>query len=243
MRNTLILGCGRSGTSIFGELFESLPGFTYFSEPLISEIASVVVDHPIAVKVPRETPGVVAPIGSSIDVNDLFAVCEGPFVVFWQVRHPLDAVCSLRIGIEQNWGHHPRPPDWLAWQARPLIERCAHHWAVINESGYAQVRQHALVNRFEDMITDPLACAIRAVQAVGVNPDEVTEALATWARRVQDTNNENFVEAQTSRRHSRADHRHKVNRWRENLSPDEVETILPLVADAAATFGYELPAY
>jgi hypothetical protein len=35
--NAVVLGCGRSGTSIFGELFEALPGFTYLSEPLLSE--------------------------------------------------------------------------------------------------------------------------------------------------------------------------------------------------------------
>jgi len=29
--NAVVLGCGRSGTSIFGELFAALPGFRYWS--------------------------------------------------------------------------------------------------------------------------------------------------------------------------------------------------------------------
>ena len=41
MKNVLILGCGRSGTSIFGELFESLPGFSYLSEPDLDAICSL----------------------------------------------------------------------------------------------------------------------------------------------------------------------------------------------------------
>ena len=31
--HVIILGCGRSGTSIFGELFEHIPGYMYYSEP------------------------------------------------------------------------------------------------------------------------------------------------------------------------------------------------------------------
>lgn len=101
------------------------------------------------------------------------------------MRHPLDAVCSLRVGICGGCDHHPRPLDWEDWLGRSLVERCAHHWAVINGDG--------------------------------------------------------FVEAETSRRHSRPDHSRRVGRWRENLSADEVDAVWPIVADAAATFGYGRP--
>ena len=36
--NVAILGCGRSGTSIFGELFEAIPGYTYYSEPFLADV-------------------------------------------------------------------------------------------------------------------------------------------------------------------------------------------------------------
>src|SRR5690606_32909438 len=112
--------------------------------------------------------------------------------------------------------HHPRPPDWQLWQDRPLVERCAHHWAVINGDGYDAVRATALVNHFEPMIRDPRTCAQRAVRAVGIDPSTVTAEIARWADRVQDTNNEKFVEAVTSRRHSRPDHERRVGRWRDD---------------------------
>jgi hypothetical protein len=58
-----------------------------------------------------------------------------------------------------------------------------------------------------------------------------------WADRVQDSNNERFVEAETSRGYSRPDHSRRVGRWR-NLAED-VDRAWPIVEDAAsAQFGY-----
>ena len=169
-RNALILGCGRSGTSIFGELFEMLPSFDYFEEPVVDEIPARPV-RPIAVKVPRLPEGVSAPAGCALSDELLARIPAEPRTTFWQVRHPYDAVCSLRVGIADGWGHHPRPPDWQQWLQRPLVERCAHHWATINTLGYRQVAQIAIVNRFEDMIQDPpeplAALPRRSVLTVG----------------------------------------------------------------------------
>lgn len=232
-----ILGCGRSGTSIFGELFEALPGYTYFSEPYLAALPARPTGA-VAVKVPRTPAGVTPPPGCSVEIATLTSALRDP-VVFWQVRHPLDAICSLRVGIAEEWGHHPRPPDWEQWLDRPLLERCAHHWATINGAGFRHVAALAIVNRFEEMLRDPVACATSAATAVGADAD--ASSIAAWADRVQDTDNERFVEAVTSRRHSRPDHERRIGRWRENLTWAEVESVLPLVADGAATFGYRLP--
>jgi hypothetical protein len=239
--HVLVLGCGRSGTSIFGELFEALPGFTYSSEPDLTDLPVLAPGERLAVKVPRERPESHPPPGLPVALPELFSALPEPLVVFWQVRHPLDAVCSLRVGISQDWGHHPRPPDWEAWADRPLVEQCAHHWAVINGAGYDQVRDVAVVSRFEDLIGDPSAAAASAVRAIGVNPVAVEAELQRWADRVRDTNDERFVEAITSRPHSRPDHERRVGRWEENLTAEEVASILPIVAPAAARFGYSLP--
>ncbi len=237
--NVLILGCGRSGTSIFGELFEALPGFTYLSEPPLDAIPSLAVGH-LAVKVPREAAGGSSAIGSPATVDELLAAMPAPLTVFWVIRNPFDAVCSLRPGIADGWGHHPRPPDWKDWLGRPLVEQCAHHWATINGPGYDQVRDLAVVQRFESMIADPLRTAQETAQNVGVEiTPEVASSLHTWAGRVQDTNNDQFVEARTSRRRSRPDHSRRVGRWRENLTDADVDLIRPIVADAAATHGYD----
>ncbi len=241
MTNALILGCGRSGTSIFGELFESLHGWRYESEPLVDEIPTPGSGECLAVKVPRARADDRPPIGCSVDPDELRRIIPEPCTVFWQVRHPLDAVCSLRVGIADDWGHHPRPPDWQEWLDRPLVERCAHHWAVINGPGHDAVGVDAVTNRFEEMIRDPQASAERALREVGVDPGSMRDEVSAWAARVQDTNNEQFVEAVTSRRRSRPDHDRRVGRWRQNLAAAEVASIVPIVAAGAARFGYELP--
>jgi len=236
-RNVLILGCGRSGTSIFGELFEAIPSFEYLEEPYVDDIPHQ-SDHAIAVKVPRLRGNVDAPPGCAMTDGLLARIPPEPRTVFWQVRHPYDAVCSLRPGIADGWGHHPRPPDWQEWQRRPLIQQCAHHWATINTFGYQQVADIAVVNRFEDMIRDPLTTAQRAARAVDIDPAQIPDALAAWAHRVRDKNDDRFVEARMSRHRSQRDHVRRVGRWRENLSAQERTQIRPIVAEAAANLGY-----
>lgn len=238
--NAAILGCGRSGTSIFGELFAVLPGFRYWSEPLLADLPSTgpAPGEAWAVKVPRTAPDDNPPVGLSTSLGALEAALPGPRVLFWQVRHPLDAICSLRVGIADDWGHHPPPPDWRDWSDRPLVERCAHHWATINGPGYEAVAHQVVANRFEDLIADPRACAERTAALVGVAASG--SGVDAWVDRVRDTDHERFIEAETSRHRSRRDHTVRVGRWRENLTPEEVRAVLPIVRDAASLHGYDL---
>jgi len=241
LRNAAVLGCGRSGTSIFGELFGALPAFTYHSEPFLADVDVPRPGTAVAVKVPKTPPDATPPRGCSVSLDDLHATLGEHVVVFWQVRHPLDAICSLRAGIAEDWCHHPRPPDWRAWLDRPLVERCAHHWATVNGPGFDHVAEVAVVNAFEPMLLDPLACAEATGAAVGVEHAAAFDDVIGWADRVQDTNNERFVEALTSRRLSRPDHDRRIGRWRDNLTAAEVDAVLPIVAAGAALFGYALP--
>lgn len=236
----LVLGCGRSGTSIFGELFEGLATYRYQSEPDFAEML-LEFGPSRAAKVPRESIGFAADPGLSFPLDTLLS--EHPTTrIFWIVRHPFDAVSSLRIGISKDWGHHPRPPDWRSWLGRPLVERCAHHWAYINGHGYRAVREIATVVRFEDMVRRPRAFAEDVCAHIGLDPEGCSDALAVWADRVQDTDNARFVEAQTSRSYSRPDHCVRVGRWRENLDPTEARAVAAIVGGANAAFGYELDA-
>ena len=52
--NVLILGCGRSGTSIFGELVNHLSTHTYNSEINFDLYLNKDVSKPITTKIPRE---------------------------------------------------------------------------------------------------------------------------------------------------------------------------------------------
>jgi len=237
----MVLGCGRSGTSILGELFDGLGPYEYRSEPPFHEIMAADFSRPRAFKVPRESEAWPATPGLSFPL-DAFLARAPDAKVFWIVRHPLDAICSLRVGIAKDWGHHPRPPDWRDWLTRPLLARCAHHWSYLNTQSFAQVEPVAHLLRFERMIAEPMTFAREVCKAVGLDPATAAAHLRRWAARVQDTNSAAFVEAQTSRGYSRPDHATRVARWRENLSADEVAAVWPLVEAAAARFGYPRPA-
>lgn len=239
--HAIVLGCGRSGTSILGELFAGLPGYSYHSEPPFEALAGYDYGAPVAIKVPRPAMGRDCSPGLPFLVDELLAAVPEPREIFWLLRHPLDAICSLRVGIAQNWGHHPRPPDWESWLSAPLLWRCAHHWVHINGQGYEQVRHLAKLRRFEDMIRDPLGFAQGICGQVGLDAAAFEAALHAWARRVQDRDNDDFDEAECSKSYSRPDHKTKVDRWRENLSAAEVAELVPVVAEVAARFGYQLP--
>lgn len=67
----------------------------------------------------------------------------------------------------------------------------------------------------------------------------MTDELDAWAHRVRNTNDEQFVEAMTSRRHSRPDHDRRVDRWRDDLTPEQVEAVARIVGPTARRFGYD----
>lgn len=236
----MILGCGRSGTSIFGELFDGLDRYVYRSEPSFDVVLAADYGVPQAFKVPRESDLHPARPGLSFPLDRFFEAAPDARL-FWIVRNPLDAVCSLRVGIAQQWGHHPRPPDWKAWLARPLIAQCAHHWDFLNRAGYAQVDQRATLVRFEDMIADPGQFSAAICGELGIDPGVNAAHLARWSRRVQNSNNNDFIEAQTSRGYSRPDHLVRIDRWRENLTSDEVAAIWDIVGETALAMGYSAP--
>jgi hypothetical protein len=243
LSHVIILGCGRSGTSIFGEFFEDLLPYAYFSEPSFDDLIHFNFSQPTAIKVPKESSDYPPTLGLSFPLETLLNVIPDPKILYWQVRHPLDAICSLRVGIANNWGHHPKPPDWQAWQTRPLIERCAHHWNYLNSVGFEEVAPLVQVKHFETMLQNPLVFAHKIAAEVGIDIPANRVEIESWANRVQNTNNQHFIEAKTSRNYSRPDHKTRVDRWKENLSDDEVRQILSVITKTARKFGYKLPSY
>ncbi|MEM6697098.1 MAG: hypothetical protein AAF599_01790 [Bacteroidota bacterium] len=237
--HVILLGCGRSGTSIFGELFDHFPDYQYYSEPSYEIIKDLDFTIPTAIKVPKSHPEFSPTTGLSFPLDDLIKTINQPIKWYWQVRHPLDTICSLRVGIAKNWGHHPRPEDWKEWLNRPLLEQCAHHWNYINTFSYAAVKDLVQIKHFEQMIDDAYTFAVQIAQEIGVDVSKNKAVLQTWANRVQNTNNEQFVEAKTSRAYSTKDHQVRVERWRENLSKGEVAQLIPMVRETAEDFGYK----
>lgn len=238
--HVLILGCGRSGTSIFGEFFQHLSPYTYYSEPLYAEVKLMDFSKPIAIKVPNVSPEFPPTQGLSFPLEDLLNTIPQPLTIFWQVRHPLDTICSLKVGISKNWGHHPRPSDWKNWLNQPLIKQCAHHWNYLNTVGYEKVARLVQLSKFEEAILDTQNYAKRICQLVNVDVEEERENITAWCNRVQNTNNSKFVEAETSRAYSTKDHKVKVDRWRENMTEEEFKMVVPMIKETAKTFGYNL---
>ena len=237
-RPVCILGCGRSGTSIFGELFQSLTPYQYFSEPEWTDFAALDFSSPTAIKVPR--PGPSTTPGLPFLLETFHSIFPSHGVIFWQVRHPLDTICSLKVGISKDWGHHPRPEDYQEWQDRSLVAKCAHHWNYLNTVGFEKIQKQAVVNRFEDMIRDPLKVGLTQTEVTGLDPKMHADEIRVWANRIQDENNDKFVEADCSKPYSRQDHVKKVGRWKENLSKEEIEEVLPIVDPGAKLFDYDL---
>lgn len=238
-KHILILGCGRSGTSIFGELFEHLPCFNYHSEPSFADLLNFDFTTSTAIKVPKESDGFTPTIGLSFPLEILLKLIP-EVTIFWQVRNPLDTVCSLKVGISRNWGHHPQPPDWQNWLTEPLVKRCAHHWNYLNSIGFEQVKNLATITKFETMIDNPVAFATQVCQKIGVDISFHEKAIKSWAKRVQNSNNKDFIEAHTSRAYSTNDHQVRVGRWKENMTEEEQGLVWPMVAETAQRFGYVL---
>jgi hypothetical protein len=237
--HVLILGCGRSGTSIFGELFNHLSTHTYYSEIDFDLYLNKDFSKPIASKIPREnrkyqnTPGLSFPL-------DVLLERIPNIKIYWQVRQPLDAICSLRVGISKTWGHHPQPPDYKDWMQESLLKKCAHHWNYINSIGYASVKKIAVVTTFEDLVRDSSKFSKDICEQLEIDPESHGLELKSWNRRVQNNNNEDFIEALTSRTYSTQDHHNKINRWKENLTKENLDEIVPMVRQTAAQFGYVL---
>lgn len=238
--HVVILGCGRSGTSIFGEFFQHLSPYTYFSEPPYEDLKEYDYAQPIAIKVPRESKGFLPTNGLSFPLEDLLATIPKPLTIFWQVRHPLDTICSLKVGIANNWGHHPRPTDWQDWLNQPLLIQCAHHWNYINTIGYEKVANLVTISKFEDAVLNPKVFATNICELINIDTQTEAQNIHNWCDRVQNTNNEKFVEAMTSRAYSTKDHQVKVGRWKENMSAEEVNLVWPIVKETAMSFGYVL---
>lgn len=239
--HVIILGCGRSGTSIFGEYFEHLTSYSHLSEPPFAELLDQDYSKPVAIKVPTESTDFPPTEGLSFPLEKMLATMPNPKTIFWQIRHPLDTICSLKVGIDKNWGHHPKPHDWRQWLDRTLVEQCAHHWNYLNTVGFEKVSHIVKIMKFEDMIADPrkFATTINEILRIDYKPNSTQ--IQEWIARVQNSNNSNFREAKTSQPYSTMDHSVRVDRWKENMTEMEIQSVLPLIADTAKKFGYELP--
>lgn len=152
MRDVVIWGCPRSGTSITFEIFKHHteyrhffePGMWVFGHPPMDSVTPYALKNPVSERPTR---------GLSADVDEVTSMFPGALHV-WVTRDPLDTVASLRPGMEEQ-PHPPRLDDH--WQHKPLIDRCAALWRLWNVEGKAELslRARPYEMSYEDLIADP----------------------------------------------------------------------------------------
>lgn len=146
--------------------------------------------------------------------------------MFFSYRVPVELDIkgySDRFPWGRHWWNLSLPPGWREWVSRPLHEVCAHSWRVHNEAILRDSEpllkaEAAVVVRYEDLLADPAATMRRVADVV-----ELPHA-AQWTQAQLPT-----VMTQTTP---------DPDRWRRWQR--EIESVLPLVADVAGHFDYEV---
>jgi hypothetical protein len=236
--NVVILGCGRSGTSILGELFEHLPEYKYLFEPQLSEIKEYKKDHKsiIACKVPKGGSRLTE--GLACDMNELLEILGSNTKIIWIVRNPLDTICSLRPGIEDNWNHNPRPPDYLELLNKPWHIKCSYHWNFINKNGFKSANKFGkvLVLKYEDFINNPT----QSIQIVldYINSKTPLNNLDKYTKLIRNST-KNSYHAKFQVHWFRNNHSSRIGRYKENMSEKEINESLMIVNKTKDQFFYE----
>lgn len=251
----LIVGCARSGTSIFAEAISAHPDVQYVFEPHeIWELAGNGENGSHRLTAQHATPDICAhlrewftarqggaalildkTLRNALRVMFLRAVFpEARFIHI--VRDGRDVACSLMPGVGGDTWNHLKPVAWhelqTTWQG---IERCALVWRDVVQTACADLAgvPHLQV-RYEELIAAPRETVIRTWQYLGLpaNP-----SMLGFADRISDATAGSFHAAKQTFWY-REDHTHRVGRWRENLTAEQQLRVNALLADTLNTLGY-----
>ena len=223
MKNhVIIFGCGRSGTSILGELFEHIDGYDYHFEAMLDEIKRYDFSRNryIAVKVPKSAENDRSP-GLACNIDKLIELLPPNHKFIFIVRHPLDAICSLKPGIQADWGHNPKPPNYETLLNEKLVIKCAHHWNYINDAGYKLLssKEKLLVVKYEDLVLRTCDTVTTILKYIGADLD--VSSLSDYISKIQDST-ANSYHAKKQIVWYREDHNKRVNRWKNEILKEEL---------------------
>lgn len=256
-----LVGCARSGTSIFGEAIAAHPRAAYLFEA--SSIWNTLVpqrdDHRLTAE--DATPEVATAIYEALAAarrelrGDLLVeknpkhVIRIPFLhalfpqarILHLVRDGRDAVASLMFrnrGAE--WGHL-RIPGWRELLARYETAnhtRCAHQWSY---SVSAARRDAAEIPadlyrevRYEDLLTQPAVTFRGVLDFLGLEPDPGVDA---FLLKIQDETTGSY-HAKKQVRHFVDNHRRRIGRYRENLDEEQLKDVLAVCGELLEELGY-----
>lgn len=262
MNHVIIFGCGRSGTSILGELFEEMDEYSYLFEADVLDIENFEFNGPklLASKVPkiraRNFTLYIKPLlrnllapkkvhkalspGLTVNLEWLIKTLPCNYKFIFIARHPLDTICSLKPGIEAGWSHNPRPLDYKKYLKAPLVERCARHWQYINDVGFKTLteRNEVLIVLYENLVLNTRDTVQRILNYIEMTDYSISK-LASYIEKVQDKTKDSY-QAKKQIRWYRDDHITRINRWKNDLTKDEAESAWKIVGSTAKQFGYKL---
>ena len=187
--NAAVLGCGRSGTSIFGELFAALPGFRYWSEPFLADLPTGgPPDHESwAVKVPRTAAG-----RSTSGLSTSLAALDPPFARC-SSGSPASARCHLFAARSASPTGEPPPSATGLGRWRGGFRRASAPtaWATINGQLRPRRQPGSQSLRGPDRRSELCGPHGRTRERRRLR----TRTSPPGVDRVQDTSNDRFIEA------------------------------------------------
>ncbi|UCH62819.1 MAG: sulfotransferase [Fidelibacterota bacterium] len=257
MDYAFIIGVARSGTSILGELLESHPRVSYIFEAHgIWELGGMGQNESHRLTEAHAVPDVRAKIQAWFKQQEkpgcfLLEKCPRntlrvPYLraifpeakIIHIVRDGRDVACSLVPGCGGDKWQHLKPPSWqeLFSQYRGAV-RCALAW---KES--VQIALHDLAAtshiqiRYEDLVQTPHEVVGNLLSYLDLEDDP---AVHDFSDKIQDTTTGPY-QAKIQSMWSRADHRVRIGRYRENLTPEELTVITQMLGPTLEKLGYEL---
>lgn len=261
-RTVFLVGCARSGTSIFGELLAAHPAVAYLFE--VSDIWNAIfpdrdddrleredAEHREAVeRLHRELAGRVddPSAGVILEKNPKHALRVGfldaafPGCRFLHlVRDGRDVVSSLMFRNRgSRWGHL-RVPGWkelLERYPEASHARCAHQWRAAVKAVEEDARDldpaRLLRVRYEDLVSEPVETATSTLNFLGL---EVTPEVLEVAAKIQDSTRGSY-HARKQVRHYVDNHSRRIGRYEENLTPEQIEEVEAICGDVLDELGY-----
>ena len=253
MEIVFIVGCARSGTSIFGELFESHPNIMYVFEERIWRTLGEIDHHAVT---PEDIPSknmvklrkwmkMYKRKNKIVVEKNPRHIVRVPFIkhifpdakILHIVRDGRDVACSLKSGLCGKTWAHVRPPRWREIERDyEGVIRCAHAYHDIMQYPMRDLEniEHMQV-KYEDLVANPRDIAHQVFDYIGL---PVRPRVLAQADKIQDEMEGSYV-AYHQRRWYKTDHSKRIGRWKENMTEEEQVEVGKILKPVLEYYGYE----
>ena len=253
------IGCARSGTSILGELLGSHPDITYIGEKLQPfwhgfsptpdhhEQDAGHVSETIVAKANRKMQGLSKGriIVDKVPPNALrlpFLSAIFPDAKFIHIiRDGLDVACSLKPGLEADWGHL-KPQGWqqMSLHSSSLM-RGALLWRYVVEKVENDFIMLGIKNRYtikyESLVWEPEIVALLIIKFIGL---PMTREVETFCKQKIDNDARHGYQAAGQTFWRTDDHSRRIGRWQENMDPSEASQVRSLLRQTLEVYGHQI---